>query len=389
VVFAIGFFTRLCCVFGYYFSKSIICTVAGIITLDRYEAFLLKPKFTRFNENDISEPKNVPCIEIKNMSMRFSEQEDNTSFILSNISVRVNAGEMLAVVGPVGTGKSALLKSILNEMPHQTGNVHVTGSVFYVSQEPWLFPDTVKENILFGKAYENEKFNNIVKSCFLTQDLNSLPHGENTLIGDRGVNLSGGQRARIGLARALYSDAQIYLLDDPLSAVDANVAKHLFDRCINGYLKSKIRVFVTHHVHHLIKADQVLILEKGKVLAQGTFDQISGLGLNLEHLLSASIDYERENRINTESTNKISQIIRQLNRRASTGPQSYLASMSTMELNSSRFFDRRASSMAGLEDCEETRLNGSIGWHIFFDYFRSGGGYFGGVIDQVAATSVE
>ena len=202
VVFAVGFFTRLCCVFGYFFSKSIICTIAGVITLDRYEAFLVKPKFTRFKESE----DDAPCIDVKNMSVGFSEQE---AFVLNNITIKVNPGEMLAVFGPVGTGKSAFLKSILNEMPCLTGGVEVTGSVFYVSQEPWLFPATVKENILFGQVYEKEKFNNIVKACFLAQDLNGLAHAENTLIGDRGATLSGGQRARIGLARAMYSDAQV------------------------------------------------------------------------------------------------------------------------------------------------------------------------------------
>jgi ABC-type multidrug transport system fused ATPase/permease subunit len=137
----------------------------------------------------------------------------------------------LAVVGHVGSGKSSLLMALLGEMPNIHGNVTMNGmSVFYVSQESWIFSATVKQNILFGKPYDKDKFSQIVKICALKDDLKILPNGENTIIGDKGVNLSGGQRARVSLARALYHDPDVYLLDDPLSAVDANVAKHLFDK---------------------------------------------------------------------------------------------------------------------------------------------------------------
>ncbi len=170
------------------------------------------------------------------------------------------------------------------------------------------------------------------------------------------------------------------MLDDPLSAVDANVAKHLFERCINGYLKSKTRIFVTHNVQHLIKADRILILDKGKVLFQGTFNEISSLNLNLENLLSASIDFDKENRIKTESANKIPEVARHLKKTVSSS-SSYLTSLqSAIELNSSRFLSRRASSLPAIDDCDEARLKGSIGWNIFLDYFKSGGGYVGALV---------
>ena len=153
--------------------------------------------------------------------------------ILNNISFEVSARELLGVIGPVGSGKSSLLMALLGEMPNVTeGTIDMAGSVFYVSQEPWIFSATIKENILFGKAYVKDKFDDIISACSLTEDLEMLPNGEDTFIGEKGVNLSGGQRARIGLARALYSDADIYLLDDPLSAVDANVARHLYNEYV-------------------------------------------------------------------------------------------------------------------------------------------------------------
>ena len=149
---------------------------------------------------------------------------------LKNISFKVKPAELLAIVGQVGSGKSSLLMALLGEMPNIKGDIKLNGTVFYVSQEPWIFSATIKQNIIFGKPYEKEKFNEIVKICALTEDLKLLPNAENTLIGDKGLNLSGGQRARVSLARALYFDPDIYLLDDPLSAVDANVAKQLFEK---------------------------------------------------------------------------------------------------------------------------------------------------------------
>jgi ATP-binding cassette subfamily C (CFTR/MRP) protein 4 len=157
-------------------------------------------------------------------------EKESKDIFLRNISFTVDSNELLGVIGPVGSGKSSLLMALLGEMPNVTeGTIDMSGSVFYVSQEPWIFSATIEENILFGKAYVKDKFDDIISACSLTEDLEMLPNGQDTFIGEKGANLSGGQRARIGLARALYSDADIYLLDDPLSAVDAHVAKHLYN----------------------------------------------------------------------------------------------------------------------------------------------------------------
>ncbi len=152
---------------------------------------------------------------------------------MQNISFSVAANRLLGVVGSVGSGKSSLLMALLGEMPSIRGDVEMSGSVFYVSQEPWIFSSTIAKNILFGKQYDKEKFDRIIELCALKEDLESLADAEQTFVGDKGVNLSGGQRARISLARALYSDADIYLLDDPLSAVDIKVGQHIFDKYLN------------------------------------------------------------------------------------------------------------------------------------------------------------
>jgi ATP-binding cassette subfamily C (CFTR/MRP) protein 4 len=134
----------------------------------------------------------------------------------------------LGITGPVGSGKSSLLMALLGEMPCiSNGNIEMNGSIYYVSQEPWIFSATIKENILFGKKYVKAKFDAVVDVCLLTEDFDYMPNGQDTFIGEKGANLSGGQRARISLARGLYNDADIYLLDDPLSALDANVARRL------------------------------------------------------------------------------------------------------------------------------------------------------------------
>jgi ABC-type multidrug transport system fused ATPase/permease subunit len=170
-------------------------------------------------------------VTVNGLSAAWDDDQKNT---LRNVSFEVDSTELLGVVGPTGSGKSSLLMALLGEIPTvKSGTVDISGTTFYVSQEPWIFSATVKENILFGKTYDKEKFDEIVDACMLRDDLGMFKNGANTFIGEKGVNLSGGQRARISLARALYSDADVYLLDDPLSAVDANVAKRLYDESVN------------------------------------------------------------------------------------------------------------------------------------------------------------
>ncbi|CAF1201861.1 unnamed protein product [Rotaria sp. Silwood1] len=137
-------------------------------------------------------------------------------------------GDLIFVIGPVGCGKSALLKTILGEIGYFDGTVRVSGSMCYVPQEPWIFPSTLQANILFGKAYDERLFERVMQATALDADMERLPHGPETLVGDQGMMLSGGQKVRVGLARALYRNADIYLLDDPLSGVDAKVSQHIF-----------------------------------------------------------------------------------------------------------------------------------------------------------------
>ncbi|XP_018010740.1 ATP-binding cassette sub-family C member 4-like [Hyalella azteca] len=179
---------------------------------------------------------------------------------LCDITATVYAGELLVVVGPVGSGKSSLLHSLLGELPELHGSVDVSGKIAYAAQEPWLFSDSVRQNILFGEKYNPQKYAELLRVCGLDADLKQLSDGDLTYVGERGTTLSGGQKARVSLARALYQDGDVVLLDDPLSAVDAAVGKQLFDLCIRGYLRRKAVILVTHQLQYMSAAHNILVL---------------------------------------------------------------------------------------------------------------------------------
>uniref|UniRef100_A0AAY4E2R3 Multidrug resistance-associated protein 4 n=1 Tax=Denticeps clupeoides TaxID=299321 RepID=A0AAY4E2R3_9TELE len=201
-------------------------------------------------------------------------------------------GQLLAVIGPVGAGKSSLLSSILGELPKDKGVMKISGELAYAAQQPWVFPGTIRSNILFGKDIQPQRYERVVKACALKRDLELLPDGDLTVIGDRGATLSGGQKARVSLARAVYQDTDIYLLDDPLSAVDAEVGRHLFEQCVCGLLRNKPRILVTHQLQYLKAADQILVLKEGHMVARGTYTELLQSGLDFTSLLKRDEDEE-------------------------------------------------------------------------------------------------
>ncbi|KAM6355278.1 ATP-binding cassette sub-family C member 10 [Podargus strigoides] len=190
---------------------------------------------------------------------------------IENLSVR--KGMLLGVVGKVGSGKSSLLAAISGELIKQGGRVYVCDleqGFGLATQEPWIQFTTVRENILFGREYDARLYEEVVEACALSEDLNILPAGDQTEVGEHGVTLSGGQKARIALARAVYQEKEFYLLDDPLAAVDADVANHLMRKCILGVLKDKTRILCTHRTEFLEKADALLLLDNGRIVKTGT-----------------------------------------------------------------------------------------------------------------------
>ncbi|XP_076270121.1 ATP-binding cassette subfamily C member 4-like isoform X2 [Rhynchophorus ferrugineus] len=214
--------------------------------------------------------------------------------VLKNLNLMVPEGKLCAVIGPVGAGKSSLLQLLLSELQPTAGTVEIGGSISYACQEPWLFVASVRKNILFGKPYVSTLYSKVAEVCALQADFKQFPYGDKTMVGERGVSLSGGQRARINLARAIYRQADIYLLDDPLSAVDTHVGKHLFEKCIVNYLRGKTRVLVTHQLQYLKKADVILVINEGRIEAQGTYDELLNSSVDFTKLLAAADETQEE-----------------------------------------------------------------------------------------------
>ncbi|CAL5389388.1 unnamed protein product [Camellia sinensis] len=266
--------------------ESISTLIQVRVSLDRIGTFLLDDEFC--------EKMRVPMIN-SDISIRiqggtFSWVPESAIPAVKDMNLEVKRGQTVAVCGPVGAGKSSLLHAIVGEVPKISGSVNVIGSVAYVSQAPWIQSGTIRDNILFGKPMNRIKYLEAIKACALDIDLKSFNHGDLTEIGQRGLNLSGGQKQRIQLARAVYDDADIYLLDDPFSAVDAHTAAVLFNGCVVAALHDKTVILVTHQVEFLNKADKILVMEGGQVTQLGSYEELLTSGTVFEQLVNAHND---------------------------------------------------------------------------------------------------
>uniref|UniRef100_A0A671RE43 Multidrug resistance-associated protein 9-like n=1 Tax=Sinocyclocheilus anshuiensis TaxID=1608454 RepID=A0A671RE43_9TELE len=204
---------------------------------------------------------------------------------LMNLSVHLQ-GSLLGGCGNVGSGKTSLISSILEQMHLLSGSVSANGTLAYVSQQAWIFHGTVRDNILMGEPFDQTRYARVIHACSLKPDLEILPYGDQTEIGERGINLSGGQKQRVSLARAVYSNRDIFLLDDPLSAVDAHVGKHIFEECIKKELKGKSVILVTHQLQYLEFCDQVLLLDNGEIKEAGTHSDLMKAKGRYAHLIN-------------------------------------------------------------------------------------------------------
>ncbi|XP_023610594.1 canalicular multispecific organic anion transporter 1 [Myotis lucifugus] len=209
--------------------------------------------------------------------VQFSEAsftwDRETEATIRDVNLDIVPGQLVAVVGTVGSGKSSLMSAMLGEMENVHGHITIKGTIAYVPQQSWIQNGTIKDNILFGSEFDEKRYQQVLEACALLQDLKVLPGGDLAEIGEKGINLSGGQKQRISLARATYQNADIYILDDPLSAVDAHVGKHIFDKVLgpNGLLKSKTRLLVTHSIHFLPQVDEIVVLENGTISEKGSY----------------------------------------------------------------------------------------------------------------------
>lgn len=188
---------------------------------------------------------------------------------------------------------------------YSIGSIQVGGTLSYATQEAWVFAGSVRQNILFGSHMNKAKYQKVIECCALETDFALFPYGDKTMVGERGVSLSGGQRARINLARAVYKDADVYLLDDPLSAVDTNVGRQLFNSCIKGYLRNKTVILITHQLQYLKDADNIVILGNGIVEAEGNYQYLRTIELNYAHLL----EEQAQDRINESKVDPVQDVI--------------------------------------------------------------------------------
>ncbi|KAF5283712.1 hypothetical protein FQR65_LT13747 [Abscondita terminalis] len=285
--------------------------------------------------------------------------ESSTDNTFTNLNLQIKRGSLIAIIGPVGSGKTSLLHAILKELPLLVGTLEINGTVSYASQEPWLFPGNVRQNILFGQSWEKARYKTVIKKCSLERDFNLFPYADRTIVGERGVSLSGGQRARINLARAVYKEADIYLLDDPLSAVDTHVGKELFEKCIKGYLRDKTIILITHQLQYLKDVDHIIILENGIMKAEGTYQKLQDSGLDFAKLL------QRDSAAEVEETDEDTDT--ELPRRASFQRQNSVISVSSVE-------DEKT--LEQPQQVEEQRTSGSVSSFVYKAYFKSGANSF-------------
>ena len=287
-----------------------------------------------------------PQIFLENVTCVWSHTSERPT--LDNVSLNATNGQLVGITGPVGSGKTSLLMTILGEIPISSGKMSCTGKMAFVSQTPWVYSGTVRDNIVFGKEFHEQTYNKVIEVCDLAKDIASFTKRDLTEIGQRGVILSGGQRARVSLARAIYSDADIYLLDDPLSAVDARVGKHLFDRCIKEFLDGRMRILVTHQLQFLKETDSIVIIRSGSVVSHEPYSRIE----QYRQATSCLLPQQKQD-FDGEDTNK---------------KDVSVFSEETSESTNSAIEHR---DRVDLRDEEEDRMVGIVKWWVYWKYLRA------------------
>eukprot|EP01018_Ginkgo_biloba_P003571 Gb_36600 [translate_table: standard] len=269
------------------FPQALISLSQAMVSLDRLDRYMISKELDP-NSVERLPPGEELAVVVENGSFLWDEEESKPT--LRDINIEVKRKSLVAIVGTVGSGKSSLLSSLLGEMPKLSGMVKVSGSTGYVAQTSWIQNGTIEDNILFGLPMDVTKYQNVIRVCALEKDLEMMEFGDQTEIGERGINLSGGQKQRIQLARAVYQDTDIYLLDDIFSAVDAHTGSEIYKECIRGALCEKTILLVTHQVDFLHGADLILVMRDGMIVQSGKYDELLELGTDFEALVAAHED---------------------------------------------------------------------------------------------------
>ncbi|EAR97927.3 ABC transporter C family protein (macronuclear) [Tetrahymena thermophila SB210] len=277
---------------GIFELKVILQRMASIFKIQSSQMVCIKGQDSNEDLQNLQQGE----IKMKNFCAFWSDEKP----VLQNINLEINQGECISIVGKIGSGKSTLLNCILREIPKYSGSYAIKGKVAYVEQEPYIFSSTIRDNILFGKQFDESFYNEVITVCSLVDDFQNFPNGDQTEIGEKGANLSGGQRARISLARALYSQSDIYLLDDPLSAVDAKVSNYIFNEAIKKFLSRQTVILVTHQIHFTKHTDRIYILQEGQIVDHGTYKYLEA---SLQELSSKTQLFDESSTNSTDSNN--------------------------------------------------------------------------------------
>ncbi|KAI7757136.1 LOW QUALITY PROTEIN: hypothetical protein M8C21_029489, partial [Ambrosia artemisiifolia] len=362
------------------FPQSMISLSQAMISLGRLDKYMLSNELEvgsverNVNSDNDNDNDNSVAVEVQNGSFSWHDDPSEGETI-KNLNFEIKKGELAVIVGTVGSGKSSLLASVIGEMHKTSGKVKVFGSTAYVAQTAWIQNKTIEENILFGSPMDRHKYKNVIRTCCLEKDLEMMEFGDQTEIGERGINLSGGQKQRIQLARAVYQDSDIYLLDDVFSAVDAHTGSQIFKECVRGVLKDKTILLVTHQVDFLHDVDLILVMRDGMIVQSGKYDELIQSGLDFKDLVSAH-----------ESSMQLVQA-------ESTDPQTVTRSHTTSSNEHSKENEKplersHSSSITATSKLieDEERETGRVSLHVYKVYATEAFGWFGAVLSSQMAS---
>jgi ABC-type multidrug transport system fused ATPase/permease subunit len=278
------------------------------------------------------------------------ELADLPPFVIENMNFTAGRNELIAVIGTVGSGKSSLLAALAGDMRKTSGTVTMGATRAFCPQYAWIQNATVKENIVFGQEYDQQWYDKVIDACALRPDLDMLPSADQTEIGERGITVSGGQKQRLNIARAIYFDADIVLMDDPLSAVDAHVGRHIMDNAICGLLRNKCRILATHQLHVLNRCDRIIWMDQGKIVTIDTFENLMSNNVEFQKLMSATT-------VENEQQQEKEVVVDEIEE------------------------EKKAQDTAGSKKGEtlmtqEERAVKSVGWQVYKAYVKAAGGWY-------------
>ncbi|CAI0389109.1 unnamed protein product [Linum tenue] len=354
------------------FPDALISFSQAIISLERLDLYLTS------SDLDGSVEREEECSDnssVKVQQGNFSWDDNGDEKILIDINLGIQKGELVAIVGTVGSGKSSLLASILGEMHKITGTVLVSGTTGYVAQTPWIQHCTIEENILFGLPMDRERYQEVLRVCCLEKDLEIMEFGDKTEIGERGINLSGGQKQRIQLARAVYQDCDIYFLDDIFSAVDAQTGSEIFKECVRGILKDKTILLVTHQVDFLQYADLIMLMRDGMIVQSGKYENLLKSGMDFGALVAAHENSMMSVNMNNSTTGEYTQQTQQSSENSLVQVKPNGESIHSDPEDGYSEFSSEDDYSKLIE--EEEKETGHITWELYTQYCTKAYGWWG------------